>query len=132
MSDLPIAFEPTPQRTGHDCAVACLRMLLEAEYLDTINAFSNRTKVQQHGASDRQILNAAKKLGHTLRFIIDGDLSETVGILQVKGPTKEIHVVILAKGTVYDPGPNLFWTDVAAFLAVGKYKVCGVFVREDS
>ena len=131
MSDLPITFEPTQQKTAHDCAVACLRMLLEVEYSAVVAAFPKRAKVHSVGASDRQILNAARRLGHTLRFTTDGDLSEIVGMLQVKDQTNEVHTVILAKGCVYEPGMNLFWTDVAAFLLSGHYRVCGVFVRGD-
>jgi hypothetical protein len=133
MDSLPIAFEPTPQKTGYDCAVSCLKMLLEVEYLEAANAFSKRGKVVRKGASDRQILLAAKNLGHKLRFVKDADLSETVGILQVESTLDEFnHVVMLVKGSVYDPGANLFWAEVGDFLHAGTYTIDGVFVREES
>lgn len=132
MSELPIAFEPTRQKTQGDCAVACLKMLLEVDYLAAVAAFPKRANVVRTGVSDKQMIAAAKKLGHRIKLVRDGDLSEVVGVLVVRRGKTHWHDVMLAKGCVYDPDTNLFWTDVAAFLTSAEYTVCGVFMREDS
>jgi ABC-type bacteriocin/lantibiotic exporter with double-glycine peptidase domain len=127
----PLSFEPTQQRSAKDCAVAVIKMLCEVSYEQAQAAFPKRAKVHKLGASDRQLTNAAKRLGHRLRFIVDGDLSEIVGILKINAPGRYMHVVMLAKGCVYDPGAGLLWTDIAAYLQTGNYTVVGVFVREE-
>lgn len=133
MSNLPICFEPTRQNRPNDCAVACLKMLTGVTYVEATDAFPKRAKVATEGASDRQILNAAKRLRRPLRFIKDGDLSEIVGILQIiEVKTKDVHVVMLAKGSIYNPGDGVLWTDIDSFLKA-QYTIGGVFVlREDS
>lgn len=130
MSDR-VTVDPIMQKDGGDCAVACLAMFLGVGYAEVRKVVHR--KVGQDGLTDRQIINAAKKFGRTLRLV--GEWEDTIGILKVERPvhdapkTIEYHVVMFINGVVYNPADGLIWESVEALKAHRRWSPVGVFIE---
>jgi hypothetical protein len=130
-------LEPVMQKDIADCSVACLVMLSGRSYRDVLAAFPKRARVGTEGVSDRQLMNAAKRLGCPLRYVRDGNLDGVVGILSLErvtepGEEPSWHSVIVANGTIWNPAEGLLWPDIDAFFRARRWRPLGVFVKERS
>ncbi len=95
------------QRHGKDCGVACLAMLLGLSYEATLMAF--RHNVMANGATIRQLLAAAKRLGHTLHWTRKVDIENDTGLLALrskKWPAE--HLVVLKDELIVDTDATLW------------------------
>lgn len=128
------------QKDAGDCAVACLQMLLGKPRTDVLAAFPKRIHKRAfnsaEGVSNRQVINAARKLGVTLAYR-KGHPDGAVGILDLQrlvdpndphGPW-EGHYVITANNTCYNPADGMWWVDVDCFFAARRWEPVGVFVH---
>ena len=132
MSDSPPGPYLTivPQRHTMDCAVCCLAMLLELSYEDVLLAF--KTNVYRTGATTRQMLNVAKRLGKPLRFsrAVDPEaLESSHGILLIAPEGKVQHTVLLREGTIVDTDATLWDADV--YLATYKARPLSLLILRD-
>lgn len=117
------------QRSIMDCAVACLAMLTGVAYEEALIAFKHN--VCAVGASQRQIIAAAKRLKVTLTFSKRKvDLENDIGILQIgAGKWKADHVVLLKEGQIVDTDSTLWDADV--FLSTYKAYVVGIYTIKE-
>lgn len=136
----PVVIEPVMMKQGSDCGVASLAMLLGKTYSEVLAAVPKRYRKDVNngeGLSQRQLTNIAKRLGFVTRWEHNGDLSETVGVLDVHRPKTELdqdgewegHFLILAKGALYNPADGVIWTDIASFFNSRRWRPKGVLVR---
>lgn len=126
----PVVIEPFMQKAIADCTVACLKMITGLSYEQVVSAFPKRAKVTENGVKDRQLVNAAKKLGFPLKWLPKADLSDVVGILDLEREDEsDCHSVIIAKNTIYNPATGTWWTDIDAYFKTHKWKPLGVWVR---
>jgi ABC-type bacteriocin/lantibiotic exporter with double-glycine peptidase domain len=107
------------QRHKSDCSVACLAMLLGLSYEEVLVAF--RHNVIAKGATTRQILGAASRLGRPLRWTRKVDLEADTGLLALdskKWPQQ--HLVVLKDELIVDSDATVWDADVylAAYEAV--------------
>jgi ABC-type bacteriocin/lantibiotic exporter with double-glycine peptidase domain len=107
------------QRHGKDCGVACLAMLLGLSYESTLMAF--RHNVMANGATIRQLLAAAKRLGYQLHWTRKVDIENDTGLLalrSVQWPSE--HLVLLKDELIIDTDATIWEQDVylAAYEAV--------------
>jgi hypothetical protein len=107
------------QRHKSDCAVACLAMFLGLSYEEVLMAF--RHNVIASGATTRQILSAAARLGHRLKWTRKVDLETDIGLLALdsrKWPQQ--HLVVLKEELIVDSDATIWDQDVylAAYEAV--------------
>lgn len=135
----PVVLQPVMQQDIADCGVACLVMMTGLSYAQVLAAFSKRAKVSSNGMSRRQLMRAAKKLGFPLRFVKNGDLSNMVGIADLQryanpdNPAEgyEEHLVIVAKGVLYNPAEGLLWTDIDSYFKTRRWVPLGMYVRTE-
>jgi ABC-type bacteriocin/lantibiotic exporter with double-glycine peptidase domain len=136
----PMAMEPAVMKNASDCGVACLQMLLGCSYSQVMDALPRRNRmkiVKEEGLGTQQMKNIAARLGFSLTWVVDGDLSESVGILGLARPIdpnkpnsdKEGHWVVLFKGALWNPAEGLIWTDLEAFFDSRRWKPTGILVR---
>ncbi len=100
-----------PQRHGSDCSVACLAMLLGTSYEEALMAFRHNVIVQ--GATTRQILRAASRLGKPMRWARKVDLENDTGLLALeskKWPRQ--HLVVLKDELIFDSDASVWDADV--------------------
>lgn len=136
----PVVIEPVTQKDVADCGIACLAMVLSLPYQTVSAAFPKRRKVGHNGMSNRQLQNAARKLGHPLKYINEGQMFETVGILDLQRradpanpkSTWEGHYAVQLKNVLFNPADGAIWTDIDAFLKTRRWELLGVFVRQDN
>ena len=101
-----------PQRHSTDCSCACLAMLLGVSYEDALLAL-RAPHVVTRGVMVRQVLAAARRLGHPLRFCRTFDLDSDTGILGVKSPQWPTeHLVVLKDGLIVDTDATIWDVDV--------------------
>jgi hypothetical protein len=138
----PIVVQPTINKMGSDCAVACLEMLTGVPYETVRNAVPRRYHKDLNngaGMSNRQLHNLALRLGFRLRYIGYEEATEAVGILDLERPADaanrdgewEGHFVMFFKGILYNPADGTIWTDPDAFFKTRRWEPLGVFVREE-
>jgi hypothetical protein len=105
MDDLPV-LKVITARSGGDCAVCCLAMVLGCEYEDILSYATKLTgsdDIHYKGMWITQIINIAKGLGVKLRKRKKFDLESGCGILSLTNQrTKEGHVAVLKRGMVFD------------------------------
>jgi ABC-type bacteriocin/lantibiotic exporter with double-glycine peptidase domain len=124
---MPESFSIIPQRHQMDCAVACLAMLFGMSYEAVLMTF--RHNVMAKGATFRQVLTAAERLGHPLRIRRRFDLETATGILCVQSDAwKTDHLVILKEGQVIDTDATLW--DVDVFLSAYTARPMSMLVEE--
>ncbi len=133
----PVAFEPVFMKNSGDCGIVCLQMLLGKSYPEVFAACPKRGKPQHNGLTTRQMINVAARLGSKLDYFdvlkhphwLDDEAG--VGILDLD--TTEVneagHYVMWAKGTIYDPAQDLYWTNLEAYLNKSKLVVAGLLWR---
>lgn len=125
----PIVIEPSMMLNIADCGIVCLKMLIGCSYADVFGACYRRPNPAHVGMSTRQMISVAKKLGVTLRFSKQVD-EDGVGILDLDHADGEGHFVMYAKGTIYNPAQNEWWTDIESYLVRGEWIVAGLLWRE--
>jgi ABC-type bacteriocin/lantibiotic exporter with double-glycine peptidase domain len=138
----PIVIQPSINKMGSDCAIACVEMLTGLPYQTVRDAVPRRyLKDLNNGAglSNRQLRNLAARLGFSLRYVKWDDVTSTmVGILDLQrlaDPANpkgewEGHFLIFSKFTLYNPADGTIWTDPDAFFKTRRWEPLGVFVRE--
>jgi hypothetical protein len=135
-------IELVMQRNGADCGPACLAMLLNVPYATVVEALPKRGRaraLRDEGYSTMQLARAATRLGRKTRYINQGEVFETVGILSLQRPvdptkptgTHEGHFVLQLKDTLYNPADGLIWTDIESFLKTRRWEVLGVIINEE-
>lgn len=113
----PVVIEPTMQKSGFDCVVACLSMLLGVPYHDAVQAATRVDKdVLSVGLTVAEAKRTAKLLGVKMTIGSLDNLDEATGILYVKkrGITQE-HAVLMFNGTLYNPADGLLYIPDAYF-----------------
>jgi hypothetical protein len=122
----PVVIEPQMQKDIWDCGVACLAMLLGRSYQEVRACIRFKAPA---GMSVYEIRRVAKTLGHPLVFskIVD---HEDIGILILERED-DAHVVLFAKGTLYNPAQGEWWTDVDSYLKRSNYRIVGLLQRRD-
>jgi hypothetical protein len=136
MSEEPVVIEPIIQKDVWDCGVCCLSMLLGVPYATVRAQIRYKEPV---GMSLREIRRVARSLGYSLRLSRTVD-HEDIGVLilerqRVEGVPKagiEGHVVMYAKGTLYNPAQGDWWTDVDSYLKKSRYRVVGILKRKEA
>jgi len=125
----PLVMEPVMQKFTWDCGIACLQMLTGQSYVDIRKKIRYKMPV---GLSLRELRSVSKRLGFPLSFSKEVD-HDDVGILFLVhslDPT-DGHVVVFAKGTIYNPAQGQWWTDVDSYLAQTGYEKRGILQRRD-
>lgn len=133
--DEPIFIEPIFQKDSGDCAVCCLVMLLGKPYPDVVAAcpaeyLGKPYNAVKSGMTSKMMIEAANKLGATLKLHHTVDLQEDTGILTVlkgkkrtpQNKDKDTHAVMLINGSIIDPMDARFWPSVETFLQVEDYR----------
>lgn len=93
------------QRTGNDCGVACLSMLLGKPYEEVLLLVGqDHPKILQQGLWISEIMRASEKAGMKLRRLRRFDIESAYGILCLSD-----HVVILKNGLIIDPADASVW-----------------------
>lgn len=98
------------QRTKRDCSVACLASITGQSYEKTLMAF--RHPVYDQGASSRQILDAARRMGVEPKWSRKYDLENDQGMLAVRSELfqGDDHLVLLISGHIIDlDDPASLW-----------------------
>lgn len=121
---VPAIIEPVMQKTGMDCIVVCLAMLLEKPYIEVADA---ARAVDPHaldvGLTVSETRRVATKLGRRLVVRPEPDLDEDTGILFVKRKgQRTFHAVVLFNGSVYNPATGLLST-ADAYLAIDHARI---------
>ena len=112
-----------PQRTSMDCGVACLASLFCVSYEKALLA--SHVDVLEKGMKTRQIQDAARRLGYTLRLKRTVDLENDVGLMAVRSTRwKHDHLVVLKEGMVADTDATVW--DVDVFLAAYEATVLSI------
>lgn len=106
------------QRLDKDCAVAVVAMLLDIGYEQSFMAF--RGKVWKHGASNRQITNACRRLGYRTAWKLKPDLENDTGLLFIAFADRldVRHIVLLDEGRIFDTD-SMVW-DVDQYISTKK------------
>ncbi len=104
-------LQVVPQRHKTDCSVACLAMLLGVSYEEALLALAV-PHVVKRGVMVRQVLVAARRLGHPLRFQRQFDLDTDTGILGVRSAKwPQEHLVVLKDGLIFDTDATVWDQD---------------------
>ena len=139
MNEHQVTYEPQIQKSTDDCGIACLSMLLgipQATVRESMGARKLKRMEKAKGLTIRQIQAIAKKLGHTLVYrgvTRSDDLTrDMVGIIDLGRYIKDGggHVAVYLKGCVWTTATGVFWTDLDAYLAYGKFDLEGILVKE--
>lgn len=117
------------QRYGLDCAVACVAMLCEVSYEESLLAFDHM--VFREGAKISQVKAAAKRLGRTLRWSKhQPDLDEATGILCVGSDRwPNDHLVILWNGHIIDTDCTIWEHEV--YMKAYHTRVMGILTLRE-
>ena len=131
---IPPIIELIIQKSGGDCAVAALAMMLGVSYADINAAVPHRRNAKQKGLSERQIISVGKRLGVSIGARVAPPEDDEFGMLDLRGgeggvnKKQEGHVVLhFTGGNVYDPADGLLYTDVAAFLLAKDWQIQGFY-----
>lgn len=128
----PVVIEPTMMKSGGDCAVCCLKMLLGVSYPEVVAAVSKKHQrtVHAEGLTTLQMMNVARKLGTPLDYL-DAPDEDDIGILDLERPdSDEGHAVMYLRGVIFNPADGELWTDDDAFLQRGGWTVVGFLRRK--
>ena len=111
------------QRTGTDCSVCALAMLLDASY-NTVweAAISVLGRAPTRGLYNTECLKVATKLGIRMRVRKRGhyDLKRATGLLPVTSAGGK-HMVALFRGVVVDPKDGALW-EAETYLKAGTWE----------
>lgn len=131
----PIIIEPCIQKSISDCAVAALAMYLGIPYVGVAKHIRDIRKVERGGLTIRQIQNLSRRIGVPLRWKHDVDISEDFGILSLTRRDHVDgfgHVVVLMRGSAFNPGDGHIWVEVDAALKQFGWEVDGILIRRMS
>lgn len=124
----PEIIEPIMMKSSWDCGVASLAILLGHPYREVYEAVLSRYKqCEKYGLEIRQMIGAAKALGHPLVSLPPTDLEDATGILKVKIHSNDpddmdYHYVVVFNGVVFNPSSGLLYT-LDAYLAANHARV---------
>lgn len=118
-----------PQQHNGDCTVACLSTLLGEDYEDVLTTFSHNAATQ--GTQTKQIIRAARVLGHKLRYVRRVALDTMTGIV-VFGAKKwqRDHAVVLKNELIFDPQDATLW-ESDDYVRHYKAKALYILVEDD-
>lgn len=107
----PAVILPAIQRSGMDCGLCCLQMLIERPY-DVVRDAALKVAPTLHadGLWVSQLRSIAKRLGVTLTRQAPPFPEECTGIVRVKLKTRGFHYVVLFRGVaVINPADGMVW-----------------------
>lgn len=128
----PFVIQPCLMRDEGDCAVCCLVMITGRSYGDVVGACAKRSHPTVDGLTDRQMVNAARKLGVTLiarEGTPDDDEVAILTVARTHDPSQE-HAVMWLHGVILNPRDGEIWTDLEAFLKDRNWQVASYLRRE--
>lgn len=107
----PAVIEPIMQKTGMDCVIACLAMVLAIPYVDAAKAAQEVDPLAlQLGLTITEAKRVARKLGRKMTTMPVFDEDEATGILYVrKGTRGKYHAVVMFGGVIYNPADGLLY-----------------------
>lgn len=125
----PVMVEPVLQKTGSDCAIACLATICEVSY-HRASLAARRIVRDPHkqGLWTTQILRAAARLKRRLRKTPATDLDGKTGILTVNLAGGGGHAVVLFEGVVFNPADGLLCS-LDTYLTNRRATVAELLVR---